>query len=308
MKLNKILAAVAILAAGAVNAAVSSFDGVSAAGNGSMILVKADTTAAGVTGGLTVDLGFNFSDFANNGVYSAANTSIVWDFSANTITKNGALVTGVTNDWASQFAKFTGDAAETKWAILSGSQMGNTPTAFLASGTPTALQLTQQAPATTANMAGISPSLLSATVQGLGTFASADNGAYAMGSADAGYVGTAYGVTTGNGWKATGVKWSTWNVDGASTNLWQANANGSEAVVGNSALYTIDPATQTLSTAGLLNGYGTFTFSGNTLTWNTASISTAVVTTPVPEPESYGLALVGLLAIGATVRRRRSAK
>ena len=57
------------------------------------------------------------------------------------------------------------------------------------------------------------------------------------------------------------------------TNFWQVNANGSESVVFDaSAAGGVD--------AGLLNGFGTFTKSGNTLVWTTA----------VPEPESHALA------------------
>ena len=145
MNFKMIAAAAALLAAGAANAAITSFDGGTVAGNGSVVLLKADTTGT-TTQGLTVDLGFNYLDFANNGALTAAGTTIVWDFSANTITKNGALVTGVTNDWAAQFAIFAAnsDAAETKWAIASGSQMGTKVTGFLASGNPTAAQFTQQ--------------------------------------------------------------------------------------------------------------------------------------------------------------------
>ena len=309
MKIQHIAAAVALLAAGAANAAIEQFDGVTAAGNGSLVMVMADTTAGttGVVQGLTVDLGYHYADFANGGVLSQANTKVEWDFAANTISLNGALVTGITNDWASQFAIFraNADAVDTKWALLSGSQKGNTPTAFLASGQPSAAALTQQSSGVTANMVQVNVPLIKNALA-KGTFASADNGAYAMGSTDNAYVGTAYSLTTVNGWK-NNIKWSTWNVDGASTNLWQANANGSESVVGNSATYAFDAATQTMDTTGQLNGYGTFTMSGDKLTWSTASITTIPVTPAVPEPESFALALVGLAAAGF-VARRRSAK
>lgn len=284
MKLQKIVAAVALLAAGAANAAVDQFDGVSAFGNGSLIMVMADTTGA-TTQGLTVDLGFHFADFANGGALAQANQTVVWDFSANTISVNGSILTGITNDWADQFATFAAnsDAAETKWAVISGSQKGNTPGSFLATGTPSASQLTQQMGGVTANMVQVNVPLLKNALT-KGTLASADNGAYAMGSTDTGYVGTAYSVTSVNGWK-NNIKWSTWNVDGASTNFWQVNAPGTESVVFDATAF---------APTNLLNDRGTFTKSGNTLIWTTA----------VPEPESYALALVGLAAAGFVARRR----
>ncbi|HEX5312057.1 PEP-CTERM sorting domain-containing protein [Aquabacterium sp.] len=300
MKLQKIVAAVALLAAGAANAAVDMFDGVSAAGNGSLILVMADTTGT-TTQGLTVDLGFHFADFLAGGALSQANQSVVWDFSANTISVNGSILGGITNDWADQFAAFAAnsDAAETKWAVISGSQKGTTVTGFLTTGTPSASQLSQQMSGVTANMGQVNNPLLKNALT-KGTLASADNGAYAMASTDNAYVGTAYSVTTVNGWK-NNIKWSTWNVDGASTNFWQVNAPGTESRVADSATYAFDASKFALNTTGLLNGSGTLTLSGNTLTWKTASLEAIPA---VPEPESYALALVGLAAAGFVARRR----
>lgn len=285
MNFKMIAAAAAFLAAGAANAAITSFDGGTVAGNGSVVLLKADTTGT-VTQGLTVDLGFNYLDFANNGALAQAGTTIVWDFSANTITKNGALVTGVTNDWASQFAIFAAnsDAAETKWAIASGSQKGTTVTGFLASGNPTAAQFTSQASGNTANMGQITAPLIGApgTTAGnanKGTFASADNGAFAMGSTDSSYVGTAYSLTSVNGWK-NNIKWNTWLADGDTSAFTQLNANGSESLIANAS----------------------FKLVGNTLTYTVAG----AVTPSVPEPESFVLALAGVF--GLALARRRAAK
>lgn len=309
MKFQQIVAAVAILAAGAANASVQSFDSNSGlgtvAGNGSLILVKADTTAAGGVGGLTIDLGYNYNDFANGGALAGANTKIVWDFANNTITKNGSLVTGITNAWSAPFAAYAGNAADTKWTVLSGSQDGTNAFGFLSatSKVPTAAQLSQQNASVTGNMAGITDNLLGNAVNGIGnfgTFASADNGGYATGSADPGYVGSAYSVTTVNGWK-NNIKWSTWSADGVQANLWQLNADGTEALVAANSSYTLG-ANDTLNGAGLFNNGGTFTLTGSTLTWQTATITT--VTPSVPEPESFGLALVGLMALGFAARRR----
>ncbi len=288
MKLQKIAAVVALLAAGAANAAIDQFDGVTAIGNGSLVMVMADTTGT-TTQGLTVDLGFHYSDFANGGLLSQANQTVVWDFSANTISVNGSIMSGVTNAWSGEFATFAAnsDAAETKWAVISGSQKGTAVSGFLTTGTPTASALTQQTPTVTSAMGQVNVPLIKNALA-KGTFASADNGAYSMGSTDNAYVGTAYSATSIKGWK-NNIKWDTWNIDGASTNFYQVNANGSESVVFDGSA---NPNPE------LLNNFGTFTKAGNTLTWTTAA---------VPEPESYALALVGLAAAGF-VARRRSAK
>jgi hypothetical protein len=309
MNFKQIAAAVAILAVGTANAAVQSFDSFvddgATAGNGSLILIKADTTGANKSG-LTVDLGLNYADFADGGLLAGANNTIVWNFANNTITKNGALVTGVTNSWSSEFAKFAGDAAETKWTILSGSQAATTPFGYLSSTskTPTATQLANQDASVTAVFTPVTGDLVGTPINGIGnkgTFASADNGAYANGSSDAGWVGTAYDLTSQKGWRA-GIFWDTWSVEGGKANLWQLNAvDGTNSLIGDSATYTVGP-NQVMSTTGLFNGGGTFTLSGNILTYQTASIT--AVTAAVPEPESYGLALIGLAAMGFVARRR----
>lgn len=276
MNFKMIAAAAALLAAGAANASINSFNGGTVAGNGSVVLVKLDSTG-GTTQGLTVDLGVNYLDFANNGVLAAAGTTIVWDFAANTITKNGALVTGVTNDWASQFAIFAAnsDAAETKWAIASGSQKGTSVTGFLASGNPTAAQFAAQASNNTSGMNAITAGLVD-SIANKGTIGSADNGAYSMGSTDASYVGstTVYGATANVGWRNQ-IKWNTWLADGDVSALTQLNANGSEALIANAS----------------------FKLTGTTLTYTV---------TAVPEPTTLALALAGVA--GLVVSRRRAAK
>ncbi len=277
MNFKMIATAAALLAAGAANASINSFNGGTVAGNGSVVLVKLDSTGSTVQG-LTVDLGVNYLDFANNGALAQAGTTIVWDFANNTITKNGALVTGVTNDWASQFATFAAnsDAAEVKWAIASGSQKGTTVTGFLASGNPTPAQFTSQSATNTAGMNAITAGLIDSIVS-KGTIGSADNGAYAMGSADtASYVGatTVYGATANVGWRNQ-IKWNTWLADGDVSAFTQLNATGTEALIANAS----------------------FQLTGTTLTYTV---------TAVPEPTTLALALAGVA--GLVVSRRRAAK
>lgn len=300
MKLQTIVAALAIAATGVAHASVDQLDGGAVNGNSSLLFVALDSTG-GTTQSLTIDLGLNFNQFANNGALTAANQKIVWDFNNNTITQNGAALTGITNAWAAQRDIFlaNSDAAETKWAILAGSQKGNTPNQFLASGTPTAAQLTQQGGINTANFVQINAPLVNSLVTGnKGTIVSADNGAYAAASTDSSYVGTAYNLTTVKGWK-NNIKWDTWSADGASTNLTQVNANGTELRLADSSTYVVGPD-EVLDASNTLGGYGTFKYDAalGQLTYQTATI------TAVPEPESYALALVGLIGMGFVARRR----
>lgn len=297
MNFKMIAAAAALLAAGTANAALTSFDGGAVNGNGSVVLLKLDSTGT-TTQGLIADLGVNFNDFAFGGIYAGANNKIVWDFAANTITINGVAKTDVTNNWASAFATFASgsNANEAKWAIASGSQQDTNVNAMLASGNPTASQLTQQGSAVTAKMAAVNATLIAGNANN-GTLGTADNGAYSMGKADAGYVGgtTVYGPTTANGW-LNNTKWTTWSVDGAKTNLVQVGADGTNVRVGDISTYA--PGL-TYDTTGLLGTFGTFGLTGNTLVWQTA-------TAAVPEPESIVLALAGVAALA--VARRRAAK
>jgi hypothetical protein len=307
MKLQKIVAAVALLAAGAANASIVKMDGGEAVGFGdsSVLLVMLDSTGA-QTRGLTVDLGFSFNDFGFNslngiaaGPLAAADQHVKWDFATNTITKNGSVLTGATNDWSAQVEDFLANSqlAETRFALVAGSRKGSDAGAFLATGKPTAAQLKSQNSTATAGFIGNDPLFTNNNTRG--THATADNGAYSMGATDTGYVGTDYAANTSiGGWK-NNLKWSGWTVLGAGTNLRSLQANGSEKIVGDTSTYL--GGASMYDTAPLVNGIGTLAMSadGRTLTWDTAAAMA-----PVPEPESYALALVGLAAAGFVARRR----
>ena len=167
----------------------------------------------------------------------------------------------------------------------------------MATGKPTASQLSSQNSSATASFIGVDPLFTNNNTRG--THATADNGAYSMGSTDVGYVGQDYaGSTSIGGWK-NNLKWSGWTVLGAGTNLRSLQANGSEKIVGDTSTYL--GGASMYDTAPLVNGIGTLAMSadGRTLTWDTAAAMA-----PVPEPESYALALVGLAAAGFVARRR----
>jgi hypothetical protein len=295
MNFKTLAVAAAIVAAGTANAAISSFSGGTSNGNGSLVLLMLDSTGAN-TQSLTVDLGLTFNDFASGGAYSKVGTAIVWDLANNTVigstidangVKTNISVAGV-NDWASQLSIFKGasDAAETKWAVISGSQKTSTANAFLTTapvGGPTSGQLNQQTTGLIANMTQITAPLIGNLGTTKGTITSADNGAFSAAATDSAYVGTAYGgVTPANnfGWKGN-VKWNTFAANGSSQTFEQINANGTKAQIG------------AMNSFGYMD-VGTFTLQGDTLTY----------TVGVPEPESYALAIVGLLGMAAVARRR----
>ena len=297
MKLQKIAAVVALLAAGAANAAVTKMDGGSVAGDSSVFLVMLDSTGS-TTRSLTIDLGFSYSQFNATGALSGPDQLVTWNLANNTLVQNGQLVTGATNAWSEQADDFfaNADAGEVKWALVAGSRRGNTPVGFLATGTPTNSQLTNQNAAATANFVQIDPLFTNNATRG--THATADNGAFSAGATDVGYVGTDYAATTSiNGWK-NNLKWNGWTALGGSTNVRQLNANGTERTVGDTA--TFAGGLGLYDTTGLLNGIGTLSVSadGRTITWATAAL--------VPEPQTYALTLVGLVTVGLVARRRRA--
>ena len=304
MKLQHIAAAVALLAAGAANASLDTMT----SGNSSLGFIAFDAATTNPNqGSVFVDLGVNLDDFApailNAGPtptfvgqanYAAENTKIVWDFSASTITVNG-VQKAATNDF-SAFASFVMHADDPfKWSVIAGDLTVDAPylaQRMLATGQPTASNLTLQNGSATAGMG-----LVDAVFLNSGVSNAVDNGSYFTDNAGAStYI--ASGSMFGTNW-VNKPKWNTTATAAANVtqmNYWFAYGFGQEWAVGQTTTVGAD-------TTGLLNGKGTWTLdkSAQTLTWATATVSA-----PIPEPESYALALLGLAAAGAVARRRQA--
>lgn len=289
MKLQHIAAAVALATAGVAHASLDDMN----TKNSSLAFIAYDNVGT-VNGSVFVDLGLHLNDFIDSsnpfkvGGLSNEGNKVVWNFSANSITVNGVTQAG-SNDFSavSSFLAGTDDAA--KWAVIAGDAL-NIPQRMLTTGTPNATALTLQNSSATAGMTGVNSMWVNS-----GVSSAVDNGSYyAANAADNSYVAKSTNFATN--WQNK-LKWVA-TTTGTQNNFWMALGDGSEQQVGVTHTAGAD-------TTGLLNNNGTFTWdkAAGTLTWQTAT----VVTAPVPEPESYALALVGLAAAGF-VARRRSAK
>lgn len=308
MNFKMIAAAAALVVAGTANAAITQMNGGAVNGDSSVLLVMLDSTnntSGPNVRGLTVDLGLNFSQLRAGGIYAGANQSLTWNLAQDTLNINGTVATGATNAWSAQVADFLSkaDVAQVKYALVAGSYTNTSVNAFLASGTPTSTNLTNQTSGKTASMVQVNLPMFIQGANG-GTLGSADNGAYSMGATDAGYVGTGYNLTTVNGW-LNNTTWSTWTSLGGKTNLTDVKATGFESAVGLTSSFVLDPALYSgWDQTGLLNNRGTLEVSadGLTVSWKTAS--GIAITPEVPEPSTYALMLAGLVVAGVAARRR----
>lgn len=306
MKLQHIAAAVALVAAGAANAAVSNFS----TGDSSLFLIAFDNAAGSyTTTSMFLDLGFNLSDFKGSTANTVDGVKIVWDFGTNTVNRTyaplGAASTTTTtladatqNSWTAAFDKLVAnaDAGQIKWTIGAGDTTGNGANVnYLVTASA------NSASQTSSNTGSMG--LVNGMFTGLsnkGTVDSFANGAYTFAAADG------LAATSANGYvvatSAFGTNWQGKDVmtnsitTAAKNNLWLLNGLGQNVRVA-----TFGGAAGTAeNNAALLNGAGTFTFdvAAKTLTWETAA---------VPEPETYALAIAGLIVAGAVARRRRAA-
>ena len=294
MQIKHILAAAALVATGAANAAIQSGTN----GDGSLFLIAFDNQSGTTTAGL-FDLGYSLTSFAGAGnasatstlgALAAANTTVVWNFVNNTVTLNGSVVTTLgTNNWSSAYATLlaNSDAGEIQYVVGANDTTGtstNKRSLITGSQTPSAQDLINQNTANNTALGQISNSFdIFTPIATKGTIGSADNGAYTFTAAD--------GATTrDNGYMMAD--------DGFSSNWRLSNKLGGTVDAGvTNGLWLADGGT-----AGneRLLGRVTFSTANGTLTY------TNVVTSNVPEPSTYALALMGLVVAGVAARRRRA--
>lgn len=291
MQIKHILAAAALVATGAANAAIQSGTN----GDGSLFLIAFDNQNGTTTSGL-FDLGYSLSSFAGAGngssatlgALAAANTTVVWNFVNNTVSLNGNLVTTLgTNNWSGAFATLlaNADAGEIQYVVGAHDTTGigaNKRSLISGSVNATAQDKTNQDITNSTNLLQIVTSNdIFTPIATKGTIGSADNGAYTFTAADGatnranGYVMAGDGF--GNNWRNSNKLGGTVDA-GVENGLWLADAGGAEQLLGRI----------------------TFSAANGTLTY------TNVVTSNVPEPSTYALALMGLAVAGVAARRRRA--
>lgn len=282
MKLH-LIAAATLAASGLAHAGLDNFG----SGNSSLAFIAYDNTGTSRSSAF-IDLGLGVTDFAPAAGLAGDNTSIVWNFSSNTIVKNGVALTG-TNDF-SAFGQLmlAAQSNEFRWGVIGGETTSEDWRVWT-TGTPTQNNLNGQDGGFTSAMAAVGTELYDLVGPQLGT---ADNGSFFAGDASTpGFIADP-GIAFGANWR-TNLKWQA-TTTGNQTNFWVNIASGEEEAVGVST----DPLADL---NGLLNGKGTFTLdrANQTLTWQTAVVA-------VPEASTYAMALGGLAVMGLVARRRRA--
>jgi len=322
MKLQHIAAAVALAVAGTANAAVDQFT----TGNGSLFLIAFDNAGGSfTTTAMFTDLGLNLQDFAgpNANANAALNTKdgvkLVWDFGNNTLTRTTAswgangpvtvesLSGPAQNSWTAAFDKLVANSDSTsaiKWTVGAGDQTGSGANVNYLVTATSATASSSQTSSNTNSMSlvnGMFTSLQAAAAVANGsTVASATNGSYTFAAADGLSATSANGYVVatsafGTNWQGKDTIAGSVTTD-ATKNLWLVNGAGVNTRIANFG----GPVGTAENAAPLLNNAGGFRldFAAKTLTWETAA---------VPEPETYALAIAGLVVAGALARRRRAA-
>jgi hypothetical protein len=279
-------AGLALIAALPARAALSSMYNPSSTtpGGGSLIFLGLDTTAQA---SVTVNLGYFYTD-AVGAAFNTPGTSIQWNFAANTLSVNGSAQSGTYN-WSVPYAFFNSAAtqANTKWAVISGADLGQLPQNFVTSGNPTAAQLGAQNTGVTTNMQlveslitntnGLANTSTRSTTQNLAGFGA--NSVVGETSNAAGYVGNTGTFGSNGNWQGN-LKWNAFAAAGnPATNIngfWTLNDE-------------VDGATKLA---------GVFTYNAGVLSYTTA---------PVPEAEAGLLAAAGLSVLWFARRRRAQA-
>ncbi|MDE2433900.1 MAG: hypothetical protein KGN37_13760, partial [Burkholderiales bacterium] len=188
MKLQHIAAAVALATAGVAHASLDDMN----TKNSSLAFIAYDAVMPGnvnpATGSVFVDLGLHLNDFIDSsnpflvGGLSNEGNKVVWNFKANSITVNG-VTQASTNDFSAVAPFLAGIDDPARWAVIAGDAL-NIPQRMLTTGTPNALQLTQENSSATAGMVLVNNMWTNA-----GVSSAVDNGSYyAANSADNSFV------------------------------------------------------------------------------------------------------------------------
>jgi MYXO-CTERM domain-containing protein len=298
MKL-KFIALAALAVSGVAHAAIDN----NVTTNGTVAFAAYDNLGTSKSS-VYLDLGFNVRDFFTGtavttlpgvtepiGVLANNNTTVVWNFANNTITFNGTLK-AVTNDFSAALTFLsTAQAADIRWGVLGSSNFTlnaagdaiTTPYTNLATGAPTATQLANQTAALSSNAVGVTGDQVYSTYANLLPGVADNESYFASNSGDQGYF--AKTTIAGTNWNGN-LAWAGFSA-ATKQNAYIIDGEGFNSAVG---------AQPEGPNANLLNNKGTFTFdaASKTLTW----------ATPVPEAESYALALAGLGLLAAVARRR----
>lgn len=284
MNFKMIAAAAALVATGAANAAVNAYN----SGNSNVLFYAYDLTAQT---SVVADLGVTLNDFmpAHYTVPDGLGGT------TNGLSPEGALdMAGATASWnlkggsyASSFNSFLASAGTDTiyWGVLAGDDATSAASPdsggkYLVTGAPTSANLAN--PGKIANLATIGQTLFSKVSAG---------GAYNTTSpTDAGYVAAKSNLNTQGNYLV--------NLNFQAVTGTTATGTSSTALT----LVTETPAAFRVGQVG--SAFGTLSLNASTgaLTWNAAT----AVTPSVPEPATYGMALVGLIAAGLV--RRRAAK
>lgn len=293
MKMNVLVAAAAALLATGANASNVQQMTSGAGENSSLLFLAID---ANTQTSLVVDLSYNLLNFVPGAANTAAGTSIVWDFNANSITLNGSAVTTTeTIGWDAAYNTFKtlSDPSKVKWAVVAGDSFGNTSVGnyqqYLTTGKPTTANINGQSLNFTNQMGAINSVYSGVNNKGNCTAASANTlCAYAAESgADTQYLGK--GTLYGNGTWAGKLNWNSLSNNDATTYL--------------TYLSSLQPTPGKPTIIQLDNGQGDLT----TLHFDLATNKlTYTVAAAVPEPSTYAMAIAGLALVGALARRRKA--
>jgi len=298
MKLQHIAAAVALVAAGAANAAIAT------GGNGSLVMIAYDKSATGNYNNVAglFDLGITMDDLigsTGNGTAAAAGlhtSNLSWDLDSNTFSINGVASTAYgANSWDAAWATLmaNSDASDLSFVVTAFDTVGfgaakrsivtglvNSTATFNSTNSSNLQQI-----------AGTRPNDIFLATANKGTIGSVANGAYTFTTADG-------AASNANGYVMAG---------DAFGNEWRSNnvLNGETLASNTTGLYVVDGAAKKLRLGAGTEGNGLVALNAAA---GTLSYTVSLPVTPaIPEPSTYALVIAGLAVAGVAARRRRAA-